>query len=78
MEISHKHIFVAFLCVSILMFVDLYEINRFMKVLSTCNDDFLVIEKCHCVPCSWEASKIYDTNGFCNIKNFDINISKNG
>jgi DNA-binding transcriptional regulator of glucitol operon len=38
----------------------LKEIWNFQPVLESCQDDFAIIEKCHCIPCSWNQSKYYD------------------
>lgn len=32
----------------------LIKINTFMPVVESCEDDFSMIEKCGCVPCSWK------------------------
>lgn len=65
MVAKNKHLIIAFLIVSLLMCLSLIQINRFMTVLSTCDDDFAVIDKCGCVPCSWEKAVSYNGNDYC-------------
>lgn len=46
-------IFLFFVIIFVLV-LTLFQINSFMSVLKTCEDDFAVINKCGCVPCSWK------------------------
>lgn len=53
-------IIVLFFLIILSFIITAYEINSFMPVLKTCNDDFAIINKCHCVPCSWKDADNYD------------------
>jgi hypothetical protein len=39
-----------FVVLLIVMGLVLYQIHNFMPILQTCNDDFDIINKCHCLP----------------------------
>jgi hypothetical protein len=67
MENDDKFIIVLFILVIIVFLVTLNQINKFMPVLKTCDDDFKIIEKCHCVPCSWNQSKYYKNESCLNL-----------
>jgi len=69
MEVKFKHIFIAFGILLIILFYSLYNIFTFMPLLSTCNDDFEIINKCGCVPPSWSS---YQDNP---IKNQQLNLN---
>lgn len=47
-------IFFLFFVIIAVMVLTLVKINEFTSVLKTCSDDFAIINKCHCVPCSWK------------------------
>jgi hypothetical protein len=44
-----------------------------MPILKTCDDDFKIINKCGCVPCSWKDAEILNKKPC-----FDINKLNNG
>ena len=59
MEKTDFWIIFLFFIVILVMFLTLYQINRFAPIIKTCEDDFNIINKCGCVPCSWrDAEKI--------------------
>jgi len=66
-------IIVLFILVIASIGLSLYEINKFMPILKTCDDDFTMINKCHCVPCSWK-----DSDKINGRKCFDMRNLTNG
>ena len=47
-------IFALFFLIICSFILTIYEINTFKSVVDSCADDFAVINKCGCVPCSWK------------------------
>ncbi len=50
MIIKDKLIYLSFIVAIIMVFYTVYNINKFMKVEQTCEDDFAIINKCLCIP----------------------------
>lgn len=36
-----------------------------MPIFHSCNDDFAVVDKCNCVPCSWKDALTYNGETGC-------------
>ena len=59
MEKADLWMIVLFFIIIFALILTLNQIHRFTPVLKTCEDDFAMINKCGCVPCSWrDAEKI--------------------
>jgi hypothetical protein len=54
MEIKDSHIILMFVALTLIVGLTLIQIYTFMPVIDSCEDDFAVIEKCHCLP--WKTS----------------------
>jgi hypothetical protein len=54
------------------MSIALIKIYRFMPVFKTCKDDFEIINKCGCVPCSWKDAEDYNKIP---CFNYNLNLS---
>lgn len=65
MDSSDYIIITLFIIIGIFTFVTLKQIDIFMPILKTCNDDFDVINKCKCVPCSWKSAEKYNGPNSC-------------
>jgi len=55
-------IIILFLVVFGLIVYTMYHITVFMKTIETCDDDFNIINTCHCVPCSWKDAEEINHN----------------
>lgn len=43
----------------------LIKINEFMPIFHSCDDDFAVVYRCKCVPCSWQDAEEYNGESSC-------------
>jgi hypothetical protein len=50
MEVSSKHIVISVLILFVLTIFTLYSINNFMKSEVKCESNFMMINKCGCMP----------------------------
>ena len=57
MEKYDYYIIALTIIIIFILFLTLFQISNFMKKLETCNDDFEIINKCGCIPCSWKDSE---------------------
>jgi hypothetical protein len=74
MEKTYAVIFILFILIIISWIFVWMEINKFMFVLKTCDDDFALIKKCKCVPCSWQNAEEYNGNNSCDNYNLNNNF----
>lgn len=74
MEVKDKWLMVTFFVLVIVIITTLININSFMPVIATCDDDFAVIDKCGCIP--WNNSLTFP-NQLAQIKNNLNNLSIN-
>lgn len=49
-----------FVVILIVFYASGVLILRFMPILETCSDDFAIISKCACIPCSWHNALEYN------------------
>jgi hypothetical protein len=68
-------IYILFFIILLVLTLTLYEINKFMPIIKTCDDDFAIINKCGCIPCSWANPNKYNPENCYNIKLNSTNIS---
>lgn len=64
---KENHIIIVLLFVVIVLagyfFYQVMVISTVVK--GECNDDFEVMDRCNCVPCSWEDAEKYNGNNSC-------------
>jgi hypothetical protein len=65
MESKEKIIFILFFIIILVLVYTLIQIYNFMPIFHSCNDDFAVVDKCNCVPCSWKDALTYNGETGC-------------
>lgn len=71
-------IILLFFILFLTTFYTINKINKFMIVLKTCEDDFAVIDKCGCIPCTWKDETKYNGNASCLSYNLTWMIQQKG
>lgn len=56
--------------IALVVLYTITNINTFMKDLKTCNDDFILVDKCGCVPCSWKNAEKINHNICIDLSNY--------
>lgn len=67
MEVSNKVLVITFLCVLVLTGFTVMNIFNFMPDLSTCEDEFALIDRCGCVPCVSSIQNLFNLEGNCTV-----------
>jgi len=70
MEISNTALTIAFCCCVLAIGYSLYNINHFMPIEATCQDEFAMINKCGCVPCNPGLINLFNIQESCNNLTF--------
>jgi hypothetical protein len=65
--------FLMFLLIIITFLITIHQISRLMPILKTCDDDFSLINRCRCIPCSWKEALKYDKSNCIFLNNITTN-----
>lgn len=60
MEREDLYIILLFFIIIFVVFLSNHQIKKFIPILETCNDDFNMINKCGCIPCTWKYAEQYN------------------
>jgi len=65
MQNDEKWIFILFIFVFIATILAIYQMINFWPTYKKCENNFAIIDKCGCVPCSWSNADKYNNQRIC-------------